>query len=133
MFEQLFFKLDFNLFEQELYGTHNLVPNEPKHDRFKQICETHLDQITDVFIQMLSIVFSESSKDDEEVKNLHVGLWFGFLKVQLNFNEKDRAFGQCVQDNINRAMSYLVVQSGICKQNDEIWNKSWVAINSFFP
>ena len=83
------------------------------------------------------MVFSESSskedEEDQEVKNLYISLWFGFLKVQLNFNEKDRAFGQCVQDNITRAMSYLVLQSGNCKKNDEIWNKSWVAINSFFP
>ena len=78
-------------------------------------------------------MFAESSTEDEEVTNLYISLWFGFLKVQLNFNEKDRAFGQCVQDNINRAMSYLVLQSGRCKQNDEIWNKSWVVINSIFP
>ena len=76
---------------------------------------------------------SKEVEEDQEVKNLYISLWFGFLKVQLNFNEKDRAFGQCVQDNINRAMCYLVLQSGICKKDDEIWKKSWVAINSFFP
>jgi len=110
-----------------------VVTTDPKYERFKSICETHLDQITDVFIQILSLVLSGTEADDADVKNLYISLWFGFLKVQLNFNEKDRIFGPCVQENINRSMSYLVIQSGICKENDEIWEKSWKVINSIFP
>ena len=78
-------------------------------------------------------MLSSTPSDDNDVRNLYISLWFGFLKVQLNFNEKDRVLGTCVQENIMRCMSYLVIQNGICKENDEIWNKSWKVINSIFP
>ena len=45
-------------FYKELYGNKELVTTDPKYERFKAICETHLDQITDVFIQMLTLIVS---------------------------------------------------------------------------
>lgn len=65
--------------------------------------------------------------------NFYSNVWLGFLKVQFNFGELDRQLAQCVEENINRSMSYLVLQSGICVQNDSIWEKSWASIDPKFP
>jgi hypothetical protein len=36
-------------------------------------------------------------------------------------------------DNVNRSMTYLILQSGICEKNDTIWEKSWETIDPIFP
>lgn len=53
--------------------------------------------------------------------NFYSNVWLGLLKVLFNFGKNDKQMSQCIEDNINRSMSYLVMQSGICEKNDNLW------------
>ena len=63
MFNYLFFKLSYKELKANLWNQKKL--SDPKLLRFRQVCETHLNQITDVFIQIISTVHSEAGKDGE--------------------------------------------------------------------
>ena len=84
MFNYLFYKLTYKTLKNELWNNKKKI-SEPKQQRFRQVCETHLNQITDVFIQIVSTVHSDAGKEGEQIMTFYLNVCMVFLKVQLNF------------------------------------------------
>ena len=132
MFNYLFYKLTYKQLKADLWNNKKKL-SDPKMLRFRQVCETHLNQITDVFIQIISTIHSEAGKEGEQIMTFYLNVWIGFLKVSWNFIDQDKNLTACVMENVNRSMTYLVLQSGICVKDDNIWERSWAAIDPKFP
>lgn len=56
--------------------------------KYSNICKLHLDQTTDVTIQVFSLVIEKKDLEEVAQYDLFKTLWFSYLKFQLNYVEK---------------------------------------------
>ena len=56
--------------------------------KYSYICKLHLDQTTDVTIQVFSLVIEKKDLEEVAQYDLFKTLWFSYLKFQLNYVEK---------------------------------------------
>ena len=132
MFESLFFNLNLELLMKRL--TNKSTQPDILHGRIKSMVELHLDNTTDVLIQVMSQLFkdTDASNRSEEKTQLFVSIWFSFLKVQLKFVERLKDVAPCVRNNLSRAIEFLISEELLTKEST-LWNESWEVIGSFFP
>lgn len=82
MFDKLFFTLSYEKMVTGIGMNKKAAQqNQQKCVRFFNICETHLEQSTDVLITMISMVLEQKGNSNEDVQNLLISLWFSYLKV----------------------------------------------------
>jgi hypothetical protein len=55
----------------------------------------------------------EFAQVDEMRQELFKHLWFGFLKMELNYVERMKILSKSVYENIHRLLDYLVNQTNV--------------------
>lgn len=76
----MFFSLDYDVLLSNMNFRVADFSNESKMGKYSNICKLHLDQTTDVTIQVFSLVIEKNDLKDDAQYDLFKTLWFSYLK-----------------------------------------------------
>jgi len=108
-----------------------------------------LDHSSDIFICTMSLMLEEGEGSNQEVEEnqekeffkFFKNLWFSYLKQELAYLERMKPLQAQIKDNLTRVLKFLVQSKRIFGADLDVegslkvkvWNKSWAAIDPFYP